>query len=151
MADDDRAALVGTWQITVYQDDGKDRLARLGAGPAKKDQQPRIAKLVFTADACYILRGDGRREMVSGLTNAGWTSCTLDESTTPKSIDIVGFAGKDSDRMKTYPGIYELDGDKLRICYAETSPQRPTRFESDGHNNLFECVRIFDEAEPVPE
>ena len=119
--------------------------------PAKKDQPPRIAKLVFTDDDCYVLRGDGRREMASGLTNAGWKSCTLDESTKPKSIDIVGFAGKESDKTKTYPGIYELDGDKLRICYAETSPERPTKFESNGHNNLFECVRISADAEPAPE
>ena len=148
---DDRTDLVGTWKITVFQDDGRDRLSRLGAGPAKKDQQPRVAKLIFTADACYLLRGDGRREMVAGLANAGWKSCTLDESTTPKSIDVVGFAGKDGDKTKTYLGIYELDGDKLRICYAETSPQRPTKFESDGHNNLFECVRLSAEAEAIPE
>lgn len=148
---DDRQALVGTWKITVYQDDGNDRLSRLGARPAKKDKPARVAKLVFTSDECYLIRGDGRREMASGLTNAGWKSITLDESTTPKSIDIMGFAGKENEKTKTYPGIYEIDGDRLRICYSETSPKRPTKFESNGHDNLFECERISKEPISVPQ
>lgn len=147
---DDREVLIGTWKITVFQDDGNDRLSRLGAGPAKKGKEPRVAKLVFTAEECYLIRGDSRREMASGLTNAGWKSITLDESTTPKSIDIVGFAGKENEKSKTYLGIYEIDGDRLRICYAETSPKRPTKFESNGHDNLFECERISKEPLPVP-
>jgi len=148
---DDREALIGTWKITVYQDDGKDRLSRLGAGPAKKGKPEPVAKLVFTSDACYLIRGDGRREMANGLTNAGWKFCSLDESTTPKSIDIIGFAGKDKEKSKTYPGIYEIDGNRLRICYAETSPKRPTKFESNGHDNLFECERISQEPIAVPQ
>ena len=89
----DRDLLVGTWKVTVFQDDGRDRLSRLGAGPArKKDAKPRVAKLVFTKDACYVLRGDGRREVTAGLANAAWKSFQLDESSSPKSIDIVGLA-----------------------------------------------------------
>ncbi len=147
----DPPTLNGTWQISVFQDDGRDRLDRLAAGPAKKGGEPRIAKLVFTADTCYILRGDGRREMASGLTNAGWKSFTLNDSTVPKSIDIVGFSGGESEQTKVYLGIYELEGDNLRICYAETGPGRPTKFESDGNNNLVEAVRISAEPLPVPE
>lgn len=147
----DPHSLVGTWKITVFQDDGRDRLSRIGVGPAKKGQEPRVAKLVFTEDECYLIRGDGRREMASGLTNAGWKSYKLDESTTPKSIDIVGFTGKENEKTKTYPGIYEIAGDRLRICYAETSPQRPAKFESNGNDNLFECERMSKEPLPVPE
>ena len=148
---DDREALIGTWKITLFHDDGNDRLSRLGAGPAKKEKPARVAKLVFTADDCFLIRRDGRREMASGLTNAGWKSITLDETTTPKSIDIVGFAGKENERTKTYPGIYELAGDTLRICYPEYGSQRPTKFESNGNDNLFECERISKEPLPVPE
>jgi uncharacterized protein (TIGR03067 family) len=147
---DDREALVGTWQITVFQDDGRDRLERLGAGPAKKGQDPRMAKLMFTADECYLIRGDGRREMASGLTNAGWKSYQLDESTTPKSIDIVGFTGKDGEKTKTYLGIYKLDGDMLTICYCEQGRTRPTKFESDGAMNLFACKHLSKEPLPAP-
>ncbi len=72
-------------------------------------------------------------------------SCELDESKTPKSIDLDGFAGEENEKSKTYPGIYEIVGDKLRICYAETSSKRPTKFEPDGHNNMFECERLSEE------
>jgi uncharacterized protein (TIGR03067 family) len=148
---DDRDNLIGTWRIAVFQDDGRDRLGRLGAGPAKKGQPPRVAKIVFTTDACYLIRGDGRREMASGLSNAGWKSCMLDESTKPKSIDIVAFAGKANEKTKTYVGIYEIEGDRLRICYAESGQKRSTKFESSGNDNLLECRRISKEPLPVPE
>ena len=46
---------------------------------------------------------------------------------------------------------YEINGDRLRICYAETSPKRPTKFESNGHDNLFECERISKEPIPIPQ
>ena len=147
---DDREDLVGTWKITVYQDDGRDRLSRLGVGPTKKDKKPHVAKLVFTKDECYILRGDGRREMASGLANAGFKSCMLNPSTSPKSIDIDGFAGKNNEKWKTYMGIYKIDGDKLVICYCEQGKTRPTKFESDGANNLFEAQRISKDPQPIP-
>jgi len=123
----DRELLIGTWQITVFQDDGRDRLSRLGAGPAKKKgEEPRVAKLVFTNEECYLLRGDGRREVVAGLANAAWQSCKLDESASPKAVDIVGFAGKDGQKTKTYPGIYKIEGEKFTICYCEQGKQRPS-------------------------
>lgn len=147
----DRDDLVGTWEVKVFHDDGRDRLSRIGVSPPKKGREARVAKLVFTDKECYLIRGDGRREMASGLTNAGFNSCKLDESKTPRTIDIDGFAGKQNEKTKTYPGIYEIDGDKLRICYAETSSTRPSKFESDGHNNLFECERISEKPLPLPE
>ena len=124
---------------------------RLGAGPAKKDKPPNVAKLVISSDQCYLIRGDGRREMASGLTNAGWKSITLDETMAPKSIDIVGFTGKENEKSKTYPGIYEIEGDRLRICYAESGSKRPTKFESNGNDNLLECERLSSEPLPLPE
>ena len=147
---EDRNAMIGTWKITVFHDDGQDRLGRLGAGPGKKGSEPRIAKLVVTEDACYLIRGDGRREMASGLTNAGWKSFTLDESTKPKSIDLVGFAGKENEKTKTYVGIYEVEGDRLSICYAESGSKRPAEFVSNGNDNLLTCERLSKEPLPLP-
>lgn len=146
----DPPSLVGTWKIAAFQDDGKDRLARLGAAPAKKNREPRFAKLVFTSEACYVIRGDGRREMASGLTNAGWKSYTRNDSTAPKSIDIMGFSGKQNEKTKSYPGIYEITDNRLRICYAESGSKRPATFESNGQNNLFECERISKVPLPLP-
>ena len=60
-ANADAPSLIGVWKVVVFQDDGKDRLSRIGAGPAKRGGEPRVAKLVFTANDCYLIRGDGRR------------------------------------------------------------------------------------------
>ena len=49
---------------------------------------------------------------------------TLDPSTTPKSIDL------DGDGM-SLKGIYELDGDALKILLARPGSDRPTSFEGD--------------------
>ena len=138
----ERVELVGTWQIIVFQDDGRDRLARLGAGKKGRDGKPRVAKLIITKTECYVIRGDGKREMRAGLANAAWKSFKLNPSTTPRSIDIVGFAGKDGKKMKTYLGIYALKGKELKICWCEQGKKRPTKLVSDGANNLFICKRL---------
>jgi len=147
----DRAQLNGTWKIVGFQDDGSDKIGRLGVGLAKKGQEPRIAKLVFSGDECFVVRADGKRDMLAGLTNCAWKTHTLDEKTSPKSIDIVGFAGKESEKTQTYFGIYELVGGKLRICWNEGGKARPTKLESNGEMNLFECERLSDQPEKPAE
>jgi uncharacterized protein (TIGR03067 family) len=49
---------------------------------------------------------------------------TLNASKKPSAIDFKGPSGK------TEPGIYDLDGDTLRICMAEAGRERPAKFES---------------------
>ena len=148
-AEDGIQSLIGSWKITVFQDDGRDRLERLGVKPVKKGQKPRFAKMIFTKTECLILRGDGKREKASGLANAGWKSCKLNATTSPKSIDIEGFTGKNNEKTKTYKGIYKLEGKTLTICYCEQGNKRPSNFESDGANNLFVCEKLSDVLEKL--
>lgn len=147
-----RAALVGTWKIVDFHDDGRPRLERLGASPkAKKGQKPRTALLVVTPQECWILRGDGRREATPGLANCAWKSFTLDPAQKPIAIDLVGFAGKDGSKTRTYAGILELQKDRLRICWNEMGKTRPTAFASDGAMNLLVCERLSKEiTQPAP-
>ena len=145
----DRDAMVGTWKIAEFQDDGKDRMSRLGYKKDKKTGDEKFPSLVVSKDEIQVLRGDGKRELKNGLSNCAWKRCTLDESASPKTIDLVGFAGKEGDQEKTYLALYTLEGDKLTICYRETGKGRPTKFESDGDMNLMVCERIA--AEPVGE
>ena len=145
------AVSIGSGDLTTRDwqyDDGKDRLSRLGAAPAKNGKAPRVAHLVCTKNECYVIRGDGRREMASGLANAGFKKFTLDPSTTPKSIDLQGFAGKSNEKTKTYAGIYRITKGELTICYCEQGSKRPVEFLSDGANNLFQAERVS--AEPLP-
>ncbi|SVA41071.1 uncharacterized protein METZ01_LOCUS93925 [marine metagenome] len=138
----DREAMIGTWKIAEFQDDGRDRMSRLGFRKDKKTGKESFPKLIISKDEIQVLRGDGKRESKQGLSNCAWKRCTLNETASPKTIDLVGFSGKEGDKEKTYLALYKLDGDKLVICYRETGKGRPTKFESDGHMNLMICERI---------
>jgi len=50
-------------------------------------------------------------------------SISLDPSTSPRSIDLHGDG-------QTMPGIYEFNGDNLKLCFCENGPDRPEEFAS---------------------
>jgi uncharacterized protein (TIGR03067 family) len=50
-------------------------------------------------------------------------------------MTITGTAGPNSG--KTFPAIYELKGDTLRICYDLSSAKRPTEFKSIAGTRLY--------------
>jgi uncharacterized protein (TIGR03067 family) len=54
---------------------------------------------------------------------------TSDASKSPKTIDYVNTAG--SNKGKTQQGIYEFEGEMLKICVAAPGGQRPKQFQSD--------------------
>lgn len=60
---------------------------------------------------------------------------TLDSATKPKSMTITGTDGPN--RGKTFPAIYELNGDTLRICYDLAGAKRPTEFKSIAGTRLY--------------
>ena len=53
---------------------------------------------------------------------------TSDSSNTPKTIDYINTAG--SHKGKTQLGIYEFEGELLKICVAAPGAGRPTEFRS---------------------
>jgi uncharacterized protein (TIGR03067 family) len=58
----------------------------------------------------------------------------LSPAKTPKSIDFTPTAGPD--KGKPLPGIYELDGDDLKICFGKVGGPRPSGFTTaagSGH------------------
>ena len=58
-----------------------------------------------------------------------WKVKSLDPTKTPKAIDIEVASGEY--KGVVYLGIYELDGDTLRICFAMPDrPVRPTEFSA---------------------
>jgi uncharacterized protein (TIGR03067 family) len=60
---------------------------------------------------------------------------TLDSVTVPKGMTITGTDGPNSG--KTFPAIYELKGDTLRICYDLSGAKRPTDFRSIAGTRLY--------------
>lgn len=150
----DRQALIGTWLVLEFHDDGGDKTGRLtGRSVNSKDKPELLPRLVFTETECYVLRPskDGwLREVSAGLTNCNWASVNLDETAKPyKGMIITRVKKSPTDPDAVMPGIYELDGKNLRICYNETpspnSNKPPTELKSDGAMNLFVCEKISDE------
>ena len=104
--------LSGTWLTVSLVNDGKtlvDDKAPPKDGPT--------TKLVYDGNKWKIKVGD--KSVASG-------EFTIDETKTPKEIDIMDETGKRNDKTKL--GIYELDGDKYKYCLAQ--PESPGRRSS---------------------
>jgi uncharacterized protein (TIGR03067 family) len=59
----------------------------------------------------------------------------LNPSANPKAMDITGTDGPN--KGKTFPAIYEQNGDTLRICYDLSGKNRPTEFKTEAGTQLF--------------
>jgi uncharacterized protein (TIGR03067 family) len=59
----------------------------------------------------------------------------LDSKSKPKSITVKGTEGPN--KGKTFPAIYELEGDTLRICYDLSESKRPTEFTTAAGTQLY--------------
>jgi uncharacterized protein (TIGR03067 family) len=60
---------------------------------------------------------------------------TLDSTTRPGNMSVTGTEGPNIG--KTFPAIYELQGDTLRICYDLSGVKRPTEFKSVAGTMLY--------------
>ena len=52
----------------------------------------------------------------------------LDETKKPKTLDAKPSAGDFKDKVQ--PGIYQLDGDELKVVFTEPGKDRPTEFKT---------------------
>jgi uncharacterized protein (TIGR03067 family) len=60
---------------------------------------------------------------------------TIDSTTKPKSMTVTGTEGPNIG--KTFPAIYELNGDTLRICYDLSGAKHPAEFKSMAGTRLY--------------
>ncbi len=115
----DLAALKGTWIIVSAERDGKN-----------------------VTDTGVILTFDGIGKAAvkkgSQLLFAG--AIKIDPTKKPKTLDATQESDGDL-KGKTLPGIYELDGDTLKIC---SGKERPTQFSSAPGSSSF--LRIYKRA-----
>lgn len=116
----DHVAIQGEWRVIFAEDSG-----RTGPPEALRD-----IRLLITQDQLSM--------EVAGRKNV--SAYQIDPSTTPKSIDFTTDG-------RTKPGIYDLQGDTLRICMSEDREERPTAFDSqpDSANDL---VLTFKRVKP---
>ena|SRR5438445_6060027 len=59
----------------------------------------------------------------------------LDPSKSPKTIDVMMTEGLKKGAVML--GIYEIDGDTLRVCFDEEGKKRPTEFKSAAGSETF--------------
>ncbi len=60
---------------------------------------------------------------------------TVDSTTKPRSMSVTGTEGPNIG--KTFPAIYELKGDTMRICYDLSGAKRPTEFKTVAGTKLY--------------
>ncbi len=114
---DDRQALQGTWKVKLAERDGqKNQLLKRVV--VAKDQITLVAEVSVKV---------GETEQL--LVEESLHSFKLDASKKPKTIAFTAVG-------EQALGIYELDKDKLSICYAPRGKDRPTQFTTkagSGH------------------
>ena len=115
----DQDKLQGAWQVTEGVSDGR---------PVPREQLERM-KVAFAGEKMSIFPpdGDGRRTVENTF--------RLDPGKKPAAIDATRAEG--GSEGKTASGIYELDGDTLRLCLpARPEKDRPTEFAAPEKSGL---------------
>lgn len=118
-AKDDGKNIQGTWKLVAVEDSGS------------KVPEDKIKGLIFviTTDK-FITKADGKAQEAS---------YKLDPDKNPKAIDLTPLDGPT--KGKPQPGIYELEGDTLRICATNRKgADRPKDFTTKADNERYLMV-----------
>jgi uncharacterized protein (TIGR03067 family) len=121
-AQTDKERIQGNWEFESLEFEGK---------PVKPEELPealRKIKLTFKGE-----------RVSNSATGDGFFA--LDERVKPKTIDLT--AAKEG-KFKVLPMLYELDGDKLRLCYPIDPDQkdRPKSFTSANGQVILTLKRV---------
>jgi uncharacterized protein (TIGR03067 family) len=100
-------AMQGSWNVISLIDK---------SGKADADQLKRL-EIVFAKDKMQILKDNKVAEDFN---------VRADNTKTPKEMDLVSMAG--ADQGNSHLGIFEWQGDVLKICTAAIGKGRPTEF-----------------------
>lgn len=106
----------GTWTFESSETGGKE----LPAGELKG------LILFFEGDKHTVKKGE---EVIQVGTQK------LDPSKSPKAIDVTVSDGPN--KGKVMLGIYEIDGDTLKVCFDPQGKKRPTEFKSSPASENF--------------
>jgi uncharacterized protein (TIGR03067 family) len=121
LADKDLDALQGTWETQRV------------VGKGGKEVPPENAKAVS-----FVVQGDTLKRFVNGVDKNDPATLKVDATRKPAHVDLTPARPGDPKML----GIYELDGDMLKLCFSPT--KRPEKFESPqgGDNTLLVLKRV---------
>ena len=93
----------------------------------------------------YVFKEDGTWKLTAGDNTVADGTFTVDPTKKPKTIDYkIVNSFQEEDKGKTSLGIYELDGDKLKVCRCmPAKAKRPDAFAApaDSMNLISEFKR----------
>jgi uncharacterized protein (TIGR03067 family) len=99
----------GTWTLESVETGGKEQPAAEFKG----------VTVIFEGDKHTVKKGD---EVIQVGTQK------LDPSKSPKTIDVTMTEGPNKGTVML--GIYEIEGDTLKVCFDSEGKKRPTEFKS---------------------
>lgn len=105
----------GAWQVVSQEENG--------AKAAADSLRDRI--IFFGGDAFLVKQGHNLLQMGTQK---------LDPSKSPKTINVMVTQG--DRRGDVWLGIYELQGDTLKVCFDPDAQKRPTEFKSERGSGL---------------
>jgi uncharacterized protein (TIGR03067 family) len=111
--------LQGTWTMVSMETEGHE------VGPENIADK----SAVYKGNRLTLLAGDEVRRR--GIV-------TLNPERTPKAINTWDQDGPFADH--TVPGIYEIEGDTLKVCFAQPGEERPKKFTSKEGTGFIYCV-----------
>lgn len=116
---DDLAKLQGTWQLVAMETEGHE--------VPPEELKSRTAQ--YEGNRLTLRSGtDIRRRGI----------VTLAPSRKPRAMNTWDQDGPYEDQ--TVPGIYDLDGDTLKICFARPGERRPEKFTTKMGTGVLYCV-----------
>jgi uncharacterized protein (TIGR03067 family) len=120
--------LQGSWEIEHQELDGK----KLAASDLK-------GRTICFGKAFFLVRQNTSMIQLGKL--------KFDPSKSPKTVNAMIEKGKQEGDI--FPGIYELDGDTLKICFNTEGDERPKEFKTGPKSGLtlMVCKRIKVKAE----
>lgn len=105
------AKLKGSWTVTSYEREARKL----------PEEQAKAIKVSFTDDKFNLLAG-------IGFTGGKEAAVKIDPAKKPKTIDLTPADGRN--KGKTFEGIYQLEGDTLKCCFAAPGTERPKDFST---------------------
>lgn len=109
--------LIGEWRIDEFAGGGSETLE-----PGKKES----AKIVIGERTAVMHESFGELPVL----------VHVDSKASPKTIDLEPLAKSGDRGNNKILAIYEVDGDRLRLCFQKNSAERPTKFEADDKTTV---------------